>query len=529
MLSRDNSNHFIKSALILTAAAFIVKILSAIYRVPFQNIVGDVGFYIYQQVYPIYGIAIILATSGFPVIISKLAAESEKGKYRHLAHGMQAAFYTLLIIGVCLFSLFFFGADIIARLMGDVQLSPLIKITAFIFLLLPFYSVGRGYFQSYGDMVPTASSQVLEQIIRVSFILIIAILLVNKGSSLYAVGSGAMFASLFGGISGFGLLCYYAMKRKAFRRLFVSGLSFKKFYKTAQIVLIHGTAICISGMLLVLLQLVDSFSIYSLLRHSGMEMEQAKVLKGIFDRGQPLIQLGTVVASSFSLALVPLIASAWRQNNESTLQEKSINALNITIVISVGATIGLVNIMKPTNIMLFANSEGSNVLAVLAVSILFSSFILVSSGILHGLGHVFAPGKYILLGVVCKTVGNVLLIPLWGTMGAALATIISLFIIMVLMLKKLNERIEIIAILKNNSKSLLLAAIMMTIGLQIWLLLFELMDTNRFISSICALTGVVIGAFIYLFIIIKRNVLSEEEFAIIPFGNRILQFISSKK
>ena len=37
---------------LLTVAALLVKILSAIYRVPFQNLVGDEGFYIYQQVYP---------------------------------------------------------------------------------------------------------------------------------------------------------------------------------------------------------------------------------------------------------------------------------------------------------------------------------------------------------------------------------------------------------------------------------------------------------------------------------------------
>ncbi|MFI3132934.1 oligosaccharide flippase family protein, partial [Staphylococcus warneri] len=38
---------------ILTLALVIVKVLSAIYRVPYQNILGDEGLYAYQQVYPI--------------------------------------------------------------------------------------------------------------------------------------------------------------------------------------------------------------------------------------------------------------------------------------------------------------------------------------------------------------------------------------------------------------------------------------------------------------------------------------------
>ena len=48
-------------AFVLTIASFIAKVLSALYRIPLQNLVGDEGFYVYQQVYPIYGIAMTLA------------------------------------------------------------------------------------------------------------------------------------------------------------------------------------------------------------------------------------------------------------------------------------------------------------------------------------------------------------------------------------------------------------------------------------------------------------------------------------
>ncbi len=73
----DSSHKVLKGAVILTAAALLVKILSAIYRIPFQNMAGDTGFYIYQQVYPFYGIAVVLATYGFPVGISKLLIENK--------------------------------------------------------------------------------------------------------------------------------------------------------------------------------------------------------------------------------------------------------------------------------------------------------------------------------------------------------------------------------------------------------------------------------------------------------------------
>ena len=60
-------------------------------------------------------------------------------------------------------------------------------------------------------------------------------------------------------------------------------------------------------MLLMFMQLADSLNLYSLLAETGIGSETAKELKGVYDRGQPLIQLGTVVATSMSLSLVPLI------------------------------------------------------------------------------------------------------------------------------------------------------------------------------------------------------------------------------
>ena len=74
------SKDLLKGAFILSIAALIVKVLSAAYRIPYQNIVGDIGFYIYQQVYPFYGIVLTLSTLGFPIIISKLIAEKEFSK-----------------------------------------------------------------------------------------------------------------------------------------------------------------------------------------------------------------------------------------------------------------------------------------------------------------------------------------------------------------------------------------------------------------------------------------------------------------
>ena len=70
------SKGWCKGRLRSPVAAFIAGILSAVYRVPFQNnMVGNTGFYVYQQVYPIYGIGMTFALTGFPVFVSNVVAE----------------------------------------------------------------------------------------------------------------------------------------------------------------------------------------------------------------------------------------------------------------------------------------------------------------------------------------------------------------------------------------------------------------------------------------------------------------------
>ena len=56
--------------MILTLALVIVKVLSAIYRVPYQNILGDSGLYAYQQIYPIVALGMILSMNAVPSAVT---------------------------------------------------------------------------------------------------------------------------------------------------------------------------------------------------------------------------------------------------------------------------------------------------------------------------------------------------------------------------------------------------------------------------------------------------------------------------
>lgn len=531
MSKKYSSNQFLKGAMVLTVAALVTKILSAVYRVPFQNIVGDIGFYIYQQVYPFYGIAIALSTYGFPVIISKLVAEKIENEDDEGAKNVAVtSFMFLCLVGLSWFLIVYFGAGVIARWMGDPFLKPLIQVISLSFLLLAPLSVMRGYYQGKEDMVPTAVSQVTEQMVRVVTILLFSTILVSQGYSLYIAGNGALFGSITGGLGGLLVLLLIVTARR--EKLFsLESLRLSPDYLHIwSRLLMNGTAICVSAMLLVLLQFVDSLNVYSLLTSSGMEAESGKTWKGIYDRGQPFVQLGTVVATSISLTIVPLVTSAYLKKKENLVREYSQLSLKISITIGFAATLGIINIMVPTNTMLFENALGSKVIAVFCLSIFFSCLILTFSGIFQGIGKIYYPAICILIGILLKFLGNAYLIPLMGIMGASISTVGSLAVITGMMILKLRRLFPIRFFPFSFYRTLVLSGAAMTLALQVFLQIYDtLLDKGmpeRELSVFFSLGGACMGAIIFLIVFLRGNVLSREEMGFLPFGSKWVRIMN---
>lgn len=526
-------NTWFKGAFILTIGALITKVLSAAYRIPFQNIVGDTGFYIYQQVYPFYGIVATVSTYGFPVVFSKIYLEMKlEGNKEGIARLVKSAFFLLFCISTLSFLFLFFCSDILAEWMGDKGLSLLLKVISFSFLFFPFSTSLKGIFQGEGDMLPIAVSQVGEQLMRVGTILIAATVLVSYGASLYTVGAGAMLGSVTGGLISLLVLFYYYKKRNIalYKLSLVQGGYNKDLYKR---IIFEGFTISISSMLLVLMQLADSLNLYGQLVLSGIESENAKALKGIYDRGQPLIQMGTILSTSIALTLVPFITGEKLKDNKKELIEKIKLSLKIGLFIGLGATMGLLGIIKETNMMLFENANGSSVLASLTFLIFLNAIISTCTAILQGLGYSLYPAIIIFGSFFVKYGLNIVLIAKYGTLGAGISSDITLFLIMVLLVGKLMSVINKSLVDKKSIGVVLYGAILMFILLRLYLYITDFMEpvfhSIRVLASFQAISGVVIGGIIYLFMVIKAGVFKEQDLYLLPFGSKLSFFLPKKR
>jgi polysaccharide transporter, PST family len=510
-------------AMLLTAAALIVKLLSAVYRIPYQNLTGDFGFYVFQQAYPFYAIAAAVAFTGFPMALSKMIATEGNNKH----HLIKTAFWTSFLLGTLSFVILFFSAPYLAGLMGDAKLSLPVRVVAVLFLFIPYSAFFRGAYQGYGDMQLTAVSQLVEQTIRVSGILLISFYFVKQGYTSYETGAGALTGSVLGSVAS-GLLLFMFWK-KGIRMADSTPGKIRILYGVELIK--SSIYLSLSALVLALMQLVDAFLFVNVWTESGIGAHDAKLLKGVFDRGQPLLQLGTVAAASIALAVVPEMANLTLQKKSAEIKALTALSVKLSFVFGGAAAVGLICIMKPLNVMLYKNADGSSALAILCVSILFVSLTYTSTGLLQGIGY----GRYtaftVLIAIILKGIGNITFIPFWGMKGAALSTVFATFIAAVLQLVKLQKTTRFISGRTVNIKSFLVSLLAMGIVVLLWVTFLEQVgdiDNSRSAAFGTAMSASVIGAVVYLFAVVKMNIFTKNEWESVLHSVSVVKKIMSR-
>lgn len=160
MSSQFSMKSYMKGALLLTIASLIVKVLSAIYRVPFQNMVGDQGFMCISRFIHSFHFCRMdvwrICGRHFKIISWYREWTNKTWDY----HDSVSIFNTIIC---ALFLSLVFGADLLSSWMGDAMLAPF-KTGAFVTLFMPALAVMKGIFQSRAMMQPVAYAQVLSNL-----------------------------------------------------------------------------------------------------------------------------------------------------------------------------------------------------------------------------------------------------------------------------------------------------------------------------------------------------------------------------
>ncbi|MGY4689163.1 putative polysaccharide biosynthesis protein [Salibacterium sp. K-3] len=438
-----DSNKFLRGTMLLSAAQFSSKFLGMMFVFPFVALVGQQGMALYQYGYQPYTILLSLATLGVPMAVSKFVSKyNALGDYRTGRRLFQSGLVIMTGTGFLAFLLMFFTAPFIAGWiipspdaiggndMSDVVFT--IRMVSAALLLIPGMSIIRGYFQGFQSMGPTAVSQVVEQIVRITFILSMAfaVLHIFGGDRGTAVGI-ATFGAFVGGVGSLAVLLMYWRKRRRFlhEQLEKSttdyNIPLSTMYKE---LLSYALPLSFVGLAIPLFQMIDLFTFNNALTASQeFTQRAAERAYGAFSgSAHKLILIPVALATAMSVTLIPAITNAYTNDNKEMLQRQITQTYQVILFLAVPAAAGLMVLSYPTFAVLFGIDDmelGGYILRYYAPAAVFFSIFSVTAAVLQGINRQSYVVASLFIGLCIKGMTAYLFLYYMGPVGGSFSTL----------------------------------------------------------------------------------------------------------
>ncbi|GIQ67285.1 polysaccharide biosynthesis protein [Xylanibacillus composti] len=433
----------VKGAAILGLAAVLSKLIGTMQKIPLQNVAGDETFGIYSTVYPFYIFVLFLATAGFPIAVSKFVSErTAHGDERGMREVLFVSLVLMSMTGLAGFACLYWGADQLARWIGNAHTAASIRSVSFAMLFIPVMAVLRGFFQGQQNMVPTAVSQVTEQTVRVAAMLILLFILTAQGAEPGIVAAGATFGSAAGAAAGLVTMAVFWWKSADRNNRTAAGpkrlrseerkAAWRRYAAWSKKLTAYALPVCLGAIVMPVLGIVDTFTVPRLLESYGLDERAAMDRIGVYNRGQTLAQLVGMLFSSVSVAIVPAIAEAKSRGRREWIELQTDRIMRVSWLIGWAAAIGIAVCAQPINTLLYTNADGSAVMAVIGISVIFSVMNIVTASLLQGIGSPVWPALHLLAAVILKVGLNMWWVPQYGIMGAAAAAVAAFALAMAL-------------------------------------------------------------------------------------------------
>lgn len=541
---------FLRGAAILGLAGLLVQVMGAVFRIPLGNIIGDEGMSYYQTAYPFYVFLLVFSTNGAPAAISKMTSERiALGQHEEAHRVFKLAFILMALLGVVAASVFYFGAPWILHLVkSPAEAYHSIVAIAPALLFVPVMAVFRGYFQGLQQMEPTALSQLVEQAVRVSVGLTLAVLFLPRGIA-YAA-AGASLGTSIGPVAGvLVLLLIYLLKKDKFfaglaqERAQISAagqegnkLEQKKRESARSIIkTLTGIAIpiTIGVSILPIMNLMDVLVVMSRLQDIGYTKQAAGALYGqLSGFAGPVINIPMALALSIALSMVPAIAAANSTKDTQFLATNIRLGLRTSMIIGVPCTFGLMALAEPIMMLLYpmqaASAENSAAcLFILAIGVMFLAVAQTMVGILQGLGRAYTAVVGLAVGVLVKWVVTYVMvgIPEINIQGAAWGSTIAYGVIGFYNFYAVKRLTGVRFDLKLSILKPLLSGIVMCI----FVLLSYGLSQQILGGRLATVLAVAIGASVYGIMLLKTKSIAPREIELLPKGEKLAGLLRKLK
>ncbi|WP_393959199.1 oligosaccharide flippase family protein [Priestia megaterium] len=523
-----SDSKLLRGTFVLTLGTYVSRILGMIYLFPFAILVGTVGGALFGYGYNQYAIYLSIATAGMPMAVSKFVSKyNALGDYYTSRRMYRAGMKLMLVTGILAFLLLYSLAPVMSRItLGGSDLNNsledvvmVMRMVSIALIVVPMMSLMRGFFQGHQSMGPTAVSQVVEQLVRVVFLLASTYIVIKvvHGSLALAVGFATMGAFV-GALAGLAVLIWYWKKRKPHLDKMVNEqtvtptrISTVSIFKE---LLTYSLPYVFVSLAIPLYQYVDQFTFNRAMVAAGQK-EIAESMNGIVQSYVPkLVMIPVSLATAFGLTLVPTITRSFVNKDYNVLQKQIDQTYQTIMFLVLPASVGLMALAGPAYTFFFgtdASDAGGNVLLYYAPVALLFSFFTVNGAILQGINKQKYAVLSLLFGLIVKIVVNVPFILMFHEIGSVLATALGYIVSLVYMFALIQKhaKYNYSEFIKRSVLILIFVAIM-GISVKIVAAVIGLFTTpGRFSATVITIIGAAVGGLIY-FIITYRSSLLEK-------------------
>lgn len=401
---------FVMQAVILASAGILTRVIGLLYGVPLSKIIGDIGNGYYASAYNIYAIILLICSYSIPMAVSKIiSAKLVLKEYNNAFRIFKCSLiYVIVVGGIAALITFIFAPEIV----DVVQAVPALRILAPTIFFSGLLSVFRGYMQAYNTMVPTAVSQIVEQVLNAVVSVGAAYILTRPYVQaenptvlpMYGAAGGAMGTGV-GVLAGLlVMMIVYARRMREIRQTRLIDTKPPDSYgKIFKMILFMVTPVILSTAIYNISTVLDQKVFYNLMSYKGALENDISALYGIYARKYTvLVNVPIALASAVSSAMIPGISGAYEIGDKKSACGKVKEAIQFTMLMSIPAAVGMGVLARPIMQLLFPGTPdiGWKLLNIGVITVVFYGISTVTNGVLQGIGKVNIPMKNAAIALV---------------------------------------------------------------------------------------------------------------------------------
>lgn len=537
MSDKNKGNNFLMQGTILAVAAIITKFIGLAYRIPLTNIMGAEGNGYYGAVFQVYNLALMLTSYSLPMAVSKLvSARAATGQHRNAFRIFKGALSFALVSGGFVTCIVFFGAGYISKHIMKLEMSVYaLRVLAPCIIIVAILGVLRGFFQGYGTMVPTALSQIAEQIINAIVSVAGAYLLMKTGESMatgaakktygsaYAAAGGTL-GTVMGALTAllFMIFVFSVCYKKRIKRSLVKDVdhhaeSRREIYK---VLLFTIAPVILSATVYNISNLLDQTMFTNIMAAQGVPEKTYAELLGVFN-GQydtmtniPL-NISNALAASFIPSLVATIQTGTRKEIHAKIN--LVSRFNMMLAIPCAA--GFISLAGPIlNLLYFTqdNTVPAMLLRIGGVSIVFFCLSTVTNAALQGMDKMAQPVKNAAIALVIHLAALFIMLVVfkWSIYSIVVSKIVFAGFICILNARDLYKACGYTQEKKRSFLIPTIAAIIMAVAANVADFLFAFLVGGR----IATILAIIVAMIVYGISLVLLGGVNEAELRSIPKG-----------